>query len=78
MSQAEQSDPALIPAKSRFFTLDNLTSPRIREARTGYFEIELDGRKFLPRAGEWKTHRDGTHRLRRAHRIALAGETPRY
>jgi len=78
MSQAEQSDSALVPAKSRFFTLDNLTSPRIREARTGYFEIELDGRKFLPRAGEWKTHRDGTHRLRTAYRIALAGDTPRY
>ena len=36
-------------ADARAYRLDNLTSPRIREARTGYYPIEL-GRPYLPAA----------------------------
>src|SRR4051794_4956899 len=32
----------------RPFRLDNLTSPRIRTARTGYYEVQLDDRVFMP------------------------------
>jgi len=54
---------------ARLYSLDNLTSPRIREARTGYYPIELDGWTFHPTGGEWKTHKDGIEHLRHAKRI---------
>jgi adenine-specific DNA-methyltransferase len=53
----------------RPFRLDNLTSPRIRSARTGYYPVEVGGRSFLPSSGEWKTHREGMARLVLAGRV---------
>ena len=58
------------PPGSRPFRLDNLTSPRVREARTGYYPVEIDGRSFLPLSGEWKTNREGMTRLLAARRVA--------
>ncbi len=58
--------------------MDNLTSPRIREARTGYFPIELGGRSYLPQQGEWKTHKEGIRRLITAKRVQIGGNNPRY
>lgn len=78
LTRAERADPASVPAEGRFYTLDNLTSPRVREGRTGYFKIGVGGDHYLPRAGEWKTHPDGIAKLKLANRIALAGRTPRY
>jgi adenine-specific DNA-methyltransferase len=62
----------------RPFRLDNLTSPRVREARTGYYPVEFEGRSFLPRAGEWKTHREGMRRLIAAKRVAVTGQSLSY
>jgi adenine-specific DNA-methyltransferase len=74
----ELRDPSQIPEGARPYCLDNLTSPRVREARTGYFEIVLDGRTFLPRAGEWKTNPSGIALLRAANRLVVGGNMPRY
>jgi len=74
----ERRDPALLPPGSRAFRFDNLTSPRVREARTGYYEIEIDARKFLPAKGEWKTNPEGMARLQAADRIGVVGNTPAY
>jgi adenine-specific DNA-methyltransferase len=60
------------------FQLTILTSPRVREARTGYFAIKFNGREYLPSTGEWKTHREGIARLIAARRIDRAGSTLRY
>jgi adenine-specific DNA-methyltransferase len=60
------------------FQLTILTSPRVREARTGYFPITFDGREYFPTAGEWKTHREGIGQLIAARRIDRAGSTLRY
>jgi adenine-specific DNA-methyltransferase len=62
----------------RRYQLTILTSPRVREARTGYFPITFDGTEYLPTAGEWKTNRDGIARLLAARRIDRAGSTLRY
>jgi adenine-specific DNA-methyltransferase len=62
----------------RPYTLDNLTSPRVREARTGYYAVELEGRTFFPKAGEWKTNQAGMHRLLLAGRVKRQGNTLRY
>jgi adenine-specific DNA-methyltransferase len=78
MSASEKLQPATMPPGARPYCLDNLTSPRIREARTGYFPIDLNGRRFLPQQGEWKTHREGIQKLLAAGRIQASANSPRY
>jgi adenine-specific DNA-methyltransferase len=78
MTGAEKSVAERLPEGSRAFCLDNLTSPRIREARTGYFPVNFDGRSFLPQQGEWKTNSDGIQRLILARRVAPMANTLRY
>jgi len=78
MSPDEKASPAAAPAGARAFCLDNLTSPRIRAARTGYYPIELMGESFLPQQGEWKTHKDGIARLLKACRICRMAKSLRY
>ena len=67
-TEREASDN--LPEDCRFFRLDNLTSPRVREGRTGYYPIRLGEQEFLRAKGEWKTHRAGIERLRSARRLA--------
>jgi len=55
-----------------------LTSPRIREARTGNYPVVFDGQEHWPTAGEWKTNRDGMARLIQGRRVARVGSTLRY
>src|SRR6266851_275529 len=64
--------------KLRRLQLTILTSPRIREARTGYFPIEFRGATYYPTAGEWKTNRSGISKLLTAGRIDRVGDTLRY
>jgi adenine-specific DNA-methyltransferase len=46
---------------------------------SGGFEIELDGRTYVPPAGShWKTHEAGMQRLLAERRVFLKGRTPRY
>ena len=70
------ANPSEVHGRRLQFTI--LTSPRIREARTGYFPIDYQGTQYLPTAGEWKTHRQGINRLVSARRIDRAGSTVRY
>jgi adenine-specific DNA-methyltransferase len=65
----ELADPSALKPGHRLCRIDNLTSPRVREARTGFFPIEFGGRSYLPQAGEWKTNREGIARLATAHRL---------
>jgi adenine-specific DNA-methyltransferase len=78
MTAPEKGNAADLPPSTRAFTLDNLTSPRIREARTGYYEVYFDGRAYLPAQGEWKTNRDGMQRLIAAHRVQPMSTSLRY
>jgi adenine-specific DNA-methyltransferase len=78
MTAEEKENATLLPPGVRSYSLDNLTSPRVREARTGYFPISIGGQSILPEKGEWKTHREGIERLMLARRIQLVGKTPRY
>ena len=51
MTSEEIADSTKLPLGSKASRVDNLTSPRVREGRTGYYPIKFDGREFLPRAG---------------------------
>ena len=63
---------------SRLWLNQILTSPRIRESRSGYFSIEFEGQKYLPTSGEWKTNREGIERLKIARRISSNGKSLGY
>jgi adenine-specific DNA-methyltransferase len=78
MTLAEKVGETPLPDGSRAFRFDNLTSPRIREARTGYYPITFNGRDYLPRVGEWKTHRDGIQKLLAAHRVESSANSLNY
>ncbi len=69
LTDSEKSFPGSIPRGARLYRIDNLTSPRVREARTGYYPVHFEGRTYYPRAGEWKTHREGMERLKTAGRL---------
>jgi len=71
MTAEEKSHPERLLKDARPYRIDNLTSPRVREGRTGYYAIEFEGKTYFPQAGEWKTHRDGIGRLRLARRLAV-------
>ncbi len=74
MTSEEIADPRRLPPGARPYRVDNLTSPRVREGRTGYYPIKFQDREFLPRAGEWKTHREGIEKLRLANRLTATQE----
>jgi len=63
-----------LPSGARLYALSDLTSPRVRQNRTGYFPIRLGGREFYPTSGEWKTHREGIEKLKRASRLEATAE----
>jgi adenine-specific DNA-methyltransferase len=64
--------------EGRPYSLDNLTSPRVRAGRTGYYPITIEGREYLPLTGEWKTNQEGMARLQLAGRIKPARNAVRY
>ncbi|GMU82463.1 MAG: hypothetical protein AMXMBFR47_23340 [Planctomycetota bacterium] len=74
MTEEERFGGVSLPEGARVMTVGDLTSARVREGRTGYFPIELDGREFLPAKREWSTHREGVERLKLARRIERVGE----
>lgn len=78
MTADERQGKTALPDGARPFGTGDLTSPRIRTNRTGYFPIEVEGREVLPRTGEWKTHREGIARLKLARRIAPSGRSAAY
>jgi len=78
MINDERTDSTELPKGAKPFRLDNLTSPRIREARTGYYPVKIGGRSFLPKQGEWKTHPEGMGRLMLANRVQITGDSLSY
>lgn len=66
------------PEEGRLFRFDNLTSPRVRDARTGYYPVSIASVEYWPRSGEWKTHREGMARLRLARRVQPTGASLSY
>jgi adenine-specific DNA-methyltransferase len=78
LSPEEREDSELAATNGRVFRHQILTSPRIREARTGYYPVRFNGNDFLPTSGEWKTHRNGMERLIAAKRVAATGKSLAY
>ncbi|MFI5623460.1 site-specific DNA-methyltransferase [Nocardioides sp. NPDC051685] len=66
------------PRGSRIFAPDNLVSQTTRVGQTTVFPVELNGQRFMPRNGGWKTNRGGMDRLAAARRLIAAGNTLRY
>jgi adenine-specific DNA-methyltransferase len=75
MSNRESSGDDPLPQGARIMTTGDLTSARVREGRTGYFPITIEGKDYLPPKREWSTHREGIERLKLARRIERVGES---
>jgi len=78
LTPEEKLDPFVASAAGRVLRHQILTSPRVREARSGYYPVRFDGREFLPTTGEWKTHPQGMARLVAAGRVAATGSSLSY
>ena len=78
MTSSERSSLDLLPEHGKPYRLSDITSPRVREGRTGFFEINFRGLPFTPRKGEWKTHTEGIVRLEKAQRLDVAGNSPAF
>ena len=78
LSPEERVGLKALPEGANAYSLGDLTSARVREARTGYFPIEFEGRAYLPQKREWSTHREGIQRLLLASRIESMENTLRF
>jgi adenine-specific DNA-methyltransferase len=78
LTQDERDNPQQAESVGRIFRQQILTSPRVREARTGYYTVRVAGSEYLPTTGEWKTHRRGMERLDAASRVAVTGTSLSY
>ncbi|RCW87573.1 site-specific DNA-methyltransferase [Phyllobacterium bourgognense] len=74
--RATRSDFEAPPIGSRVFRGDQLTSQS--SGGPQFFDFELNGRTFSPKASGWKTSRSGMGRLLTANRIIAIGNTPSY
>jgi adenine-specific DNA-methyltransferase len=69
---------AEIPDKYRIFRADNLTSQTTRTGQTTVFPVEVNGTRFTPNKGGWKTNRLGMDRVQKADRLIGLGNTLSY
>jgi len=78
LTPEERMQPEKVLRLGRVYRHQILTSPRIREARTGYFPVKYKGQEYLPSTGEWKTHRDGMQNLVNCNRVVSTGTSLSY
>ncbi len=83
MTLEERRDPMRLPAKSRPYRRDNLTSQSVGrekgEGAASWFAVDFDGHTFRPSLQtRWKTNREGMRRLELAGRLAWYGTTLAY
>jgi adenine-specific DNA-methyltransferase len=68
MTPEERKEPSALPAGTRIYRHDNLTSQSGTDQSR--FPVELDGHSYMPGNGYWKTNLEGMERLRNARRLA--------
>jgi adenine-specific DNA-methyltransferase len=71
LTRDEASGTTPLPAGSRIFRTDNLTSQSGGD--TTRYPVVVDGIEFRPGKGFWKTSEEGMRRLRAANRIVRSG-----
>jgi adenine-specific DNA-methyltransferase len=83
LSQAERSREVALPAASRVYRQDNLTSQSVGrdkgEGAASWFPVSIAGRDVKPSMKvRWKTNELGMARLVKADRVELTGESLSY
>jgi adenine-specific DNA-methyltransferase len=83
LTQLEVSNPTTLPAGTRVFRLQIVTSQRLgRPAGPGtamHFPVDFQGRTYIPQGSRgWTTTAEGMQRLVAAERIDSSGETINY
>lgn len=75
MTPAEKADPARLPAGSRIFRYDNITS----QGSSRSVDFEFEGSTYHPGVNkQWKIRVEGMEGLERANRLAVTGTTLKY
>jgi adenine-specific DNA-methyltransferase len=74
--KATEEERAAVPAGSRLFRFDNLTSQS--SGGPQFFDVPFEGKTIPVGKSGWKTTATGMNRLRAAERIGLAGSTLSY
>ncbi|MBK1616906.1 site-specific DNA-methyltransferase [Lamprobacter modestohalophilus] len=69
LTKEERLDTELLPASSRIYRIDNLTSQR----PPGSFPVLFDGNEYRPKRGYWKTGKAGFKNLDKARRLESTG-----
>ncbi|WP_319461256.1 site-specific DNA-methyltransferase [Micromonospora sp. RTP1Z1] len=72
MTSDEIKGKVALPDGSRPYRIDNLTSQAVRE-NSGRYTVELDGKRYQPARGVWKTGPEGMERLKAARRLQGGG-----
>ena len=75
---ATEEELTKVPDACRIFGADNLTSQTTRTGQTTVFPVDLNGLRFVPNKGGWKTNRLGMERVQKADRLIALGNTLRY
>jgi adenine-specific DNA-methyltransferase len=75
LTQAELRDDEPIPEGRRFISAPMNSQSGGDNAR---FEIELDGKKYVPTVGYWKTNHEGMDNLKKANRLIGVKNTLAY
>src|SRR5579884_3144962 len=78
MSAAEVRGDVGLPTGAKVYKPGDLTSQTVREAATTVFPVGVDGRRFMPGTGGWKTNPEGMERLRAARRLHVASNSLQY
>ena len=83
ITSAERDNPALLPEGARvcrYVTLTSEAQGRAKgEGAASWFEVELDGRTYLPpRQRRWATNEAGVERLKAAGRLVGPGNSLNY
>jgi len=76
LTEEELRNPDTIPEGWKVFASDNLTSQSAGE--TTLFEFDVNGQKFRPGKGGWKTNLKGMKKLAVAHRLKPIGNSLMY
>jgi adenine-specific DNA-methyltransferase len=83
MNKDERIDPSVLPAGSRIYRPDNLTSQSMGrekgEGAASWFPVRLNGNEFTPSlSNRWKTNESGMRRLGCAYRLEQRGTSLAY
>ncbi|MBN1929718.1 MAG: site-specific DNA-methyltransferase [Chlorobiaceae bacterium] len=76
MNAEEKLNLELLPNGSKIYRISSLTSQS--GGKTSSFQVDFDGKKYLPGVGYWKTNENGMRSLIKKNRVVISGKSLAY